>query len=87
MQKFLEQKEKCEICNKLDDELHFFLDCTRNQNLRKEFFDSIYNISSSFITMDKLEKLKFILNPSTPTEIKAVSSFIKRSLELRKGDS
>jgi hypothetical protein len=33
------------------------------------------------------EKLTKILNPSTPEQIRTVTSFIKQSLELREGDS
>ena len=34
-----------------------------------------------------LEKLTKILNPSTPEQIRTVTSFIRQSLELREGDS
>jgi hypothetical protein len=34
-----------------------------------------------------VEKLTKILNPSTPKQIRTVTSFIRQSLELREGDS
>ena len=37
-------------------------------------------------TLNFTDKLVMIINPSTPNDVKAVVSFIKESLELRKGE-
>ena len=72
----------CPNCdNKLEDEYHFFLHCHLNMNLRTELKSKL-NIQSENLT--DLNILKTILNPSTPSCIKAVDSFIKQSLELRR---
>ena len=72
----------CLSCDqKLDDEYHFFLHCQLNSKLRKELENNL-DLNSETAT-DKI-KLITILNPSTPSGIKAVTSFIQRSLELRR---
>ena len=43
-----------------------------------------HNINPHFMLSN--DKLVIILNPSTPNDVKAVVSFIKESLELRKGE-
>jgi hypothetical protein len=43
--------------------------------------------SSNFLELNHEEKLTKILNPSTPDQIRTVTSFIRQSLELREGDS
>ena len=52
-----------------------------NSKLRKELENNL-DLNSETAT-DKI-KLITILNPSTPSGIKAVTSFIQRSLELRR---
>ena len=47
----------------------------------------IQNIYSNFRELNHEEKLTKILNPSTPEQIRTVTSFIRQSLELREGDS
>jgi hypothetical protein len=46
------------------------------------FYTNIFKIYSN-----SLEKLTKILNPSTPEQIRTVTSFLRQSLELREGDS
>ena len=45
-----------------------------------EYFQNIY---SNFLELNHEEKLTKILNPSTPEQIRTVTSFIRQSLELR----
>ena len=71
----------CLSCNsKIDDEYHFFLHCHLNSALRNELKN---NLDLNLLTETDIINLKTILNPSTPSDVKAVASFIKRSLELR----
>jgi hypothetical protein len=41
------------------------------------------NIHSNFLELNHEEKLTKTLNPSTPEQIRTVTSFIRQSLELR----
>lgn len=76
----------CTVCNILDDESHFFFNCEINSNLREPFLNTYIKNDLNIISSNHVEKLKMILNPSTPDDIKTVTSFIQQSLELRKGD-
>ena len=76
----------CKTCNELDNEIHFFLLCKQNKNLRSNLYLIFDNQQSNFEELDNDTKINTILNPSTPAQIKAVSSFIEQSLELRKED-
>jgi len=37
--------------------------------------------------LSESKKLSYILNPSTPSKVNKLGSFLKKSLELRTGDS
>ena len=74
---------KCQICNKLDDEYHFFLDCNINTLLRNQLFNKILTFNPNFISDQPLNKLSYILNPKLEL-LSAVGDFKKQSLELRK---
>jgi hypothetical protein len=77
----------CAICKVLEDEFHFFFECKKNTNNRNILYQYFQNIYSNFLELNHEEKLTKILNPSTPEQIRTVTSFIRQSLELRKGDS
>ena len=77
----------CAICNVLEDEFHFFLECKRNTNNRKFLYQYFENTYLNFLELNHDEKQTKILNPSTPEQIRTVTSFIRQSLELREGDS
>ena len=79
-------ERKCKICNILDDEFHFFFNCKINKNIREIFLKYYIQKYVNFNTLNFTDKLVIILNPSTPNDVKAVVSFIKESLELRKGE-
>ena len=76
----------CETCKSLDDENHFFFKCKINAIPRKVLIEKFEINNSSFNNLDDYEKMIIFLNPSTPDQIRAVVSFIEKSLELRKGD-
>ena len=72
----------CNLCKTLEDESHFFLYCKINDNIRTELFEK-FNIDCK--NNDAETILKNILNPSSPQQVNSLSTFIKRSLELRTG--
>ena len=77
----------CAICNVLEDEFYFFFECKRNTNNRNILYQYFQNIYSNFLELKREEKLTQIHKPSTPEQIRTVTSFIRQSLELREGDS
>ena len=71
----------CHHCNIIEDEYHFILDCSLNENIRKQFFEALeieYSINRD-------EKMKIILNPNTKEQVRLLGSFLKQSLALRTG--
>jgi hypothetical protein len=44
------------------------------------------NENQVFNNLSESEKLSYILNPSTPSQVNKLGSFLKKSLELRPGD-
>lgn len=85
--KILRHERLCKICKVLDDEGHFFFTCKINESIRKNLILNFSNDYNTFIDKNTTTKLDVILNPSSSKQIKAVSSFIEQSLELRKEDS
>ena len=67
----------CAICKVLEDEFHFFFECKRNTNNRNILYQYFQNIYSNFLELNHEEKLTIVLNPSTPEQIRAVTSFIR----------
>lgn len=73
----------CNICNKIEDEAHFILECTINQTIRPQFLSNfIFENNETSIS-----KLKKILNPDTKEQVKLLGSFLKQSIALRTGES
>ena len=78
----------CLTCkNTIDDECHFFLSCEINKSLRFPLINYFTKVESNFNDLSDTDKIKRLLNPSSPSDIKTVASFIIQSLELRRGDT
>ena len=85
--KITRENRKCQKCDLVEDEIHFFLKCKHNLELRKGLFTYYQNNYNDFYELSDIQKLTKILNPSNFTDINMVVSFIKQSFELRGGDS
>ena len=80
------EQRLCSHCKCIDDEKHFLLHCTINSELRSSFLNILNK--EIFNNLSESEKLSYILNPSTPSQVNKLGSFLKtKSLELRTGDS
>ena len=77
----------CSSCSIVEDEKHFLLECEIKKHLRKAFLNDFYLEFPEIKDEPNCMKLKHILNPSTPTQVNRLGSYIKKSLELRTGDS
>ena len=73
----------CKICNTVDNEAHFFFDCSINDSLRNRYLQT-FNFEPEINPEDKLKQ---ILNPDTNEQVRLLGSFLKQSLLLRTGDS
>lgn len=76
----LRENRLCTVCNDLEDEYHFFLNCNINTHLRKVMFQKLQLNS---IINNRLDHIKKILNPELEL-LPFVCDFIKQSLALRK---
>ena len=81
------EQRLCSHCKCIDDEKHFLLHCTINSELRSSFLNILNNENQIFNNLSESEKLSYILNPSTPSQVNKLGSFLKKSLELKTGDS
>lgn len=80
------EERLCKKCKVLDDEKHFLINCSHNSNIRLAYFNCINIENNSFANLTDNDKVIYILNPSTPTQVNKLGSFIKKSMELRTGD-
>ena len=80
------EERLCKKCKVLDDEKHFLINCSHNSNIRFTYFNCINRDNNSFANLTDNDKVIYILNPSTPTQVNKLGSFIKKSMELRTGD-
>ena len=53
----------CKTCQVLDDEIHFFLQCQINNNLRNVLINNIKKYHANFDQLDFFSQLKIILIP------------------------
>jgi hypothetical protein len=53
----------CKTCQVLDDEIHFFLQCQINNNLRNVLISNIKKYHANFHQLDFFSQLKIILIP------------------------
>jgi hypothetical protein len=80
------EQRLCSHCKCIDDEKHFILHCTINSWLRS-FFNIFNNENQIYNNLSESEKLSYILNPSTPSQVNTQGSFLKKSLELKTWDT
>lgn len=85
--KLAREERLCTLCNLVDDEKHFLLECKYNSDIRSLFLDFIIEENSEFRDLSLQDKTLHILNPSTSSQVNRLGSFIKKSLALRTGDS
>ena len=71
----------CNSCMKIEDEIHFFLDCSINKSIRTQFLSNFVFENNA----TPIEKLKKILNPDTEKQVRLLGSFLKQSIALRTG--
>ena len=73
----------CKSCKVLDDEIHFFLQCQINNNLRNVLINNIEKYHVNFDQLDSFSQVRIILIPNQEF-LYSVVDCIKQSLELRK---
>jgi hypothetical protein len=75
------EQRLCSHCNYkcIDDEKHFLLHCTKNSELRSSFLNILNNENQMFNNLSESEKLSYNLNPTTPSQVNKLGSFLKKS--------
>ena len=77
----------CQKCKVVEDEKHFILHCSYNSDLRTEYFMFLNAHNNDFINYSEIKKTSIYIKPFTHLQVNKLDSFIKKSLELRTGDS
>jgi hypothetical protein len=75
----------CKTCKVLDDEIHFFLQCQINNNLRNVLINNIKKYHVNFDQLDFFSQVKIILIPDQeclPSDYKAIVSIAKMKFTL-----
>ena len=81
--KIARHDRKCTVCKVIDDEIHFFFNCSINESLRKKYLSS-FEFENN-LTLQ--EKIKIILSPETNEQVRLLGSFLKQSFLLKTGGS
>ena len=74
------EQRLCSHCKCIDDEKHFLLHCTINSELRSSFLNILNNENQIFNNLSESEKNSYILNPSTPSQVNKLGSFLKKKV-------
>lgn len=70
-------ERKCSICDKLEDEFHFVLECKMYESIRKELIPAYYYLNPNMFKFTEL-----IMTNNTKM-IRKLSLYLTRSMELR----
>ena len=81
------EERLCQKCKQIEDEIHFFFYCQKNKALRESYIEYLTDENMYFLQLSDYNKLKYILSPSSQTQVNKLGSFLKQSIELRTGDS
>ena len=73
----------CPKCNVIENEIHFVLECTINQNERLELFDKIRSIDSCNIDLPPENKFVYLMNSENVRIMKWFAKFVYSSFDKR----
>ena len=74
----------CKVCNKLEDEIHFLIDCKKYENERELMFNNISTIFPIFQTIiDSRIKFIFLMSQENEYITKIIASNIHKWFEIR----
>ena len=70
-------ERKCKICNKLDDEYHFVMDCSALNIIRKQLIPQNYWLRPS------MAKFLLLINTESSEELNNLAAFCRRGFHMR----
>ena len=71
----------CIICQKVDDEIHFVLECKRYNHLRTELLQSIHVFVPSLFALSPPEMFKCIMQSTHPVIIRALACYTHKAFK------
>ena len=77
------ENRRCPKCNVIENEIHFVLECTINQNERLELFDKIRSIDSCYIDLPPENKFVYLMNSENVRIMKWFAKFVYSSFDKR----
>ena len=77
------ENRRCPECNVIENELHFLLECTINQDERLELFDKIRNMDSYFSALHSENEFVYLMNTKNERIMKWFSKFVYSSFDKR----
>lgn len=72
------ENRKCTTCNKIEDEYHFLVECTRYKDLRKKYIPKYYWSNPSMF------KVKMLFELRDESKIKQLCTYIYKAFEVHK---
>ena len=73
----------CIICQELEDELHFLIECRIYENERTLLFNKIYAVYPFLFELDRREKFTFMMSNTNEKVLSWVGKFIYHSMKTR----
>lgn len=70
-------ERKCQICNSIEDEFHFILECTNYNDIRKKY------IKKHFWKNPNIPKFIELLTTDNVSTLKKLSTFVFKAFEIR----
>ena len=73
----------CALCNVVEDEIHFLIECQLYSDDRQALFDKISEVDQHFLQMDTREKFVFLLTTDNAQYLSWIGKFIFVSFKKR----
>ena len=70
------ENRRCPKCNVIENEIHFVLECTINQNEKLELFDKIRSTDSCYIDLPPENKFVYLMNTENVRIMKWFAKFV-----------
>ena len=73
----------CRICNMVEDEAHFLIDCEMYQETRSVFFSKVSALDPMFSSLDRGAKFTYLMKSHSPRILVLLGKFVYSSFQER----
>ena len=77
-------KRVCGMCNEIEDEEHFLINCKKNECLRKKLYQEIVKTCNRFNSLESKEKIITMMSQTDKCMTRHIAKFVQNSFQAIK---